>query len=171
MAAVLPAWCPEVKGKGCSALVLPSVPSEEAESKAWSLCFSYQEISCPLGKGQQRCRFSMGQVPFFSGKDIFIFHFSGKEQRQFLCRDLILNLSSVPRLAQAIALGNRLVYGKEYNEKLVLVRAVTISRRLWRNTAKGKQSTGKNPLLAKITPYVICTYKSVACIQSRCHGG
>lgn len=49
---------------------------------------------------------------FVSGKDILVFHFSGKEQRQFLCRDLILDLFSVPRLAQAIALGNRLVLGK-----------------------------------------------------------
>lgn len=80
---------------------------------------------------------------FVSGKDILVFHFSGKEQRQFLCRDLILDLFSVPRLAQAIALGNRLVYGKECNEKSALVGAVTKSRSLWRNTAKGKQSTRK----------------------------
>lgn len=61
--------------------------------------------------------FLCGIGSFVFSKDILLFHFSGKEQRRFLCSDLILDLFSVPRLAQAIALGNRLVYGKECNEK------------------------------------------------------
>ena len=132
--------------------MLLSVPSEEAESKAQSLCFSYQGLSqsgaafsllVSPWRGTAAMSFVCRTGSFVPGKDILVFHFSGKEQRQFLCRDLILDLFSVPRLAQAIALGNRLVYGKERNEKLALVRAVTTSRRLWRNTAKGEQSTGK----------------------------
>jgi len=56
---------------------------------------------------------------------------------------LILDVSAVPRLAQAIALGNRSVCGNERNEKLALERAAITSKRLWGDTGKGKQSPGK----------------------------
>ena len=101
-------------------------------SSVWGACVPLAAVSFLRGAGS-----------FVSGKDILIFHFSGKEQRQFLCRDLILDVSAVPRLAQAIALGNRSVCGNERNEKLALERAAITSKRLWGDTGKGKQSPGK----------------------------
>lgn len=74
---------------------------EGAERKAQPLCSSYLGLTAwsftqsPLLLERDRTlSFLCGIGSFVFGKDIFIFHFSGKEQRQFLCRVLILDLFS-----------------------------------------------------------------------------
>jgi len=67
---------------------------------------------CPLHKKEQH-QFLYRTNSFVSGRDILVFTLFGKEQMQLLCRDLILELFSVPRCFQAIALGNRIIQGKE----------------------------------------------------------
>lgn len=150
MAVVLSAWCPEHKVNGSQAPFSAQQGNKGQGTVRLLFITGFLVVcsgippSCPPGQGTTAMSFLCGTGAFVSGKDKLIFHFSGREQRQFLCRDLILDLFSVPRLPQAIALGNRLDYGKEFNEKLALVRVITTNRRLWRNTAEDKASTGKS---------------------------
>lgn len=95
------AFCWMSQGPWPQGSCAPSVPSEGPESKAQHGHFAFHtwvshslELLPVLLERDRTLSFLCGIGSFVSGKDVFIFHFSGKEQRQFLCRVLILDLFS-----------------------------------------------------------------------------
>lgn len=139
MAAVLSAWCHE-DNEGH----LAPLPSQGTESKAQSPGFhtwvSHSLQLHPVLLERDRALSFLCEIGcFVSGKDILVFHFSGKEQRHFLCRVLSLDLFS-PQTCSDYCSGQQTTLLKRVSWKA----GITTSRRFWRNLTNMKKTQEKH---------------------------